>query len=190
MKRVWIVFGRLNPPHLGHKKMLDQLKKLAGHEDFMIWPTWSQGKAKDPLDHLTKLGWIKKMFPEYVNNIKSDKQLRPLPFVLQHLMMENYTDVVIVCGSDRTKDFAFNVKWNRKETGEGKAYYAFDTVTIDSTGLERDPDSDGTSGLSASLMRDAAKNTKTRDFLGGIGDLLNTDDALELMADVRKGLGL
>ena len=105
-------------------------------------------------------------------------------------MMKDYTDVVIVCGSDRTKDFAFNVKWNRKETGEGKAYYAFDTVTIDSTGLERDPDSDGTSGLSASLMRDAAKNTKTRDFLGGIGDLLNTDDALELMADVRKGLGL
>ena len=101
-----------------------------------------------------------------------------------------YTDVVIVCGSDRTTAMEFAVKFNRKETGDGQAYYAFDTIKIDSTGLNRDPDSDGAEGMSASKMRDAAKKVDTVNFLKGVEGLLNTSDALTLMEDVREGLGL
>jgi len=36
MKRIWIVFGRFNPPTIGHKKMIDQLQKLSGNDDYMV----------------------------------------------------------------------------------------------------------------------------------------------------------
>ena len=190
MKRVWIVFGRFNPPTIGHKKMIDQLQKLSGNDDYMIWPTWKNHKKTDPLEHPDKVGWMIKMFPEHSTHIKSDRSLRTLPFVLQHLMGEGYTDVVIVCGSDRTTAMEFAVKFNRKETGDGQAYYAFDTIKINSTGLNRDPDSDGAEGMSASKMRAAAKKVDTVNFLKGVEGLLNTSDALTLMEDVREGLGL
>ena len=190
MKRVWIVFGRFNPPTIGHEKLIDQLQKLSGNDDYMIWPTWKNNKKTDPLEHPDKVGWMIKMFPEHSTHIKSDRSIRTLPFVLQHLMGEGYTDVVIVCGSDRTTAMEFAVKFNRKETGDGQAYYAFDTIKIDSTGLNRDPDSDGAEGMSASKMRAAAKKVDTVNFLKGVEGLLNTSDALTLMEDVREGLGL
>ncbi len=190
MKRVWIVYGRFNPPTIGHKKMLDQLKKLAGQEDYFIWPTWTNDKKKNPLKHPDKVNWMLKMFTQHASHIESDVSLRTMPQILEHLMVEGYTDVVIVCGSDRTKEFQFNIEWNRVETGDGKSYYAFNTINIDSTGLNRDPDSDGAEGMSASKMRDAAKNVNTVKFLEGVEGLLNTSDALTLMEDVREGLGL
>ena len=190
MKRAWFVFGRFNPPTIGHKKMLDQLKKLAGQEDYYIWPTRTHGKPDNPLSHDTKVGWMDLMFPEHSPHIESHSDIKKIEFVLQWLMMEGYTDVVLVCGSDRTTAMEFAVKFNRKETGDGQAYYAFDTIKIDSTGLNRDPDSDGAEGMSASKMRAAAKKVDTVNFLKGVEGLLTTGDALTLMEDVREGLGL
>ena len=191
MKRAWFVFGRFNPPTIGHKKMLDQLKKLAGQEDYYIWPTRTHGKPDNPLSHDTKVGWMDLMFPEHSPHIESHSDIKKIEFVLQWLMMEGYTDVVLVCGSDRTLSFDFIKKHNKKRSEKsGAAYYAFDTVEIDSTGLNRDPDSNNADGMSASKMRAAAKKVDTVDFLKGVDGLLNTGDALTLMEDVREGLGL
>ena len=55
---------------------------------------------------------------------------------------------------------------------------------------ERDPDADGASGMSASKMRKAAKDVKTSDFMAGIPDSLSSKQKLELMKEVRKGMGL
>ena len=59
MSTVWVAYGRMNPPTVGHGKMLDKLKKLAGNDDYQVWPTWTQGKVKDPLDHPNKVKWLK-----------------------------------------------------------------------------------------------------------------------------------
>jgi len=44
--------------------------------------------------------------------------------------------------------------------------------------------------MSASKMRDAAKNLKTSDFIKGIPDTLSAKEKMELMAKVRSGMGL
>ena len=67
--------------------------------------------------------------------------------------------------------------------------YSFNTLEIESAG-ERDPDADGAAGMSASKMREAAKNENTTDFIAGIPDTLTIQEKLELMIEVRKGMGL
>jgi hypothetical protein len=89
----------------------------------------------------------------------------------------------MVVGSDRVGAMSFIQKYNRGDD------YSFNTVEIANAG-ERDPDADGASGMSASKMRDAAKNQKTTEFLEGIPDTLSVKNKLELMAKVREGMGL
>ena len=92
----------------------------------------------------------------------------------------------MVVGSDRVAGFDKLLKeYNR----DPRANYAFDTVEVVSAG-ERDPDADGAAGMSASKMRAAAKDGKSRDFVDGIPDSLSTKEKLDLMAEVRKGMGL
>ena len=98
-------------------------------------------------------------------------------------MMEGYTDVVMVVGSDRMGGMKFVKTYNRSDD------YSFNSVELESAG-ERDPDAEGASGMSASKMREAAKNVKTREFIAGIPDTLDTDEKMKLMAKVREGMGL
>ena len=91
--------------------------------------------------------------------------------------------MTLIAGSDRVPQYETLLnKYNGVE-------YTYRNLEVVSAG-ERDPDADGASGMSASKMRAAAKDLKTRDFLSGIPDTLSTDKKLELMQEVRKGMGL
>jgi len=89
----------------------------------------------------------------------------------------------LVVGSDRMGSMKFVQNYNRSDE------YSFNTLEIESAG-ERDPDADGASGMSASKMRAAAKAQNTTDFIAGIPDTLSIQEKLELMIEVRKGMGL
>ena len=102
---------------------------------------------------------------------------------MKHLMMKGYSDVVLVVGSDRMGSMKFVQNYNRSDE------YSFNTLEIESAG-ERDPDADGAAGMSASKMREAAKAQNTTDFIAGIPDTLTIQEKLELMIEVRKGMGL
>jgi hypothetical protein len=98
-------------------------------------------------------------------------------------MMKDYSDIIMVVGSDRVTDFdKILQKYNRVD-------FSFGTIQVVSAG-ERDPDAEGASGMSASKMRAAAKDVKTVDFMSGIPDTMSAEDKLELMAKVREGMGL
>ena len=89
----------------------------------------------------------------------------------------------MVVGADRVNDFRSMLeKYNTKD-------YTFNSIKVLSAG-ERDPDADGATGMSASKMREAAKNLETEIFDSGIPDTLNTDEKMQLMKEVRKGMGL
>ena len=89
----------------------------------------------------------------------------------------------MVVGSDRVADF------DKLLQKQNRVDYSFSTIKVISAG-ERDPDAAGASGMSASKMREAAKNEKTTDFLEGIPDTLSVKEKLDLMAKVREGMGL
>ena len=103
--------------------------------------------------------------------------------VAQDMMMKEYTDIVMVVGSDRVADF------DKLLQKQNSIDYAFKTIKVISAG-DRDPDGDGAAGMSASKMREAAKEVKTTEFIQGIPDTLDTDEKMELMQKVRSGMGL
>jgi hypothetical protein len=60
-----VAFGRFNPPTVGHGKLLAAARKAAQGEDMKIYPSRSQDPKKNPLDPDMKVGFMKKMFPDY-----------------------------------------------------------------------------------------------------------------------------
>ena len=183
MKKVYVTFGRLNPPTIGHEKLLQAVQSKAGSDDWWIVTSQSVNQKTDPLPYKTKVEIIQKMFPWAADNIDDTACCKTPIDVMKHLMMKGYSDVVLVVGSDRMGSMKFVQNYNRSDE------YSFNTLEIESAG-ERDPDADGAAGMSASKMREAAKNENTRDFIAGIPDTLTIQEKLELMIEVRKGMGL
>ena len=183
MKKVYVTFGRLNPPTIGHVILIKEVQSKAGSDDWLIVTSQSVNQKTDPLPYKTKVEIIQKMFPWAADNIDDTACCKTPIDVMNHLMMKGYSDVVVVVGSDRLGQFGFLEKNNRKDD------YSFNSIEIVSAG-ERDPDAEGASGMSASKMRKAAKDVKTSDFMAGIPDSLSSKQKLELMKEVRKGMGL
>ncbi|NDG32971.1 hypothetical protein EB118_23250, partial [bacterium] len=68
-------------------------------------------------------------------------------------------------------------------------YFNFKKHEVVSSG-ERDPDSEGTEGMSASKMRKHAKEGNFNEFKKGIPSHVSDSHAKEMYGDVRKGLGI
>ena len=196
-KRIVFTFGRFNPPTIGHQKLIEAVAKEAGKDDYVIVPTRSFDKKKNPLDIDTKIEWMKKMFPKHAKYIISTKDLNVIIKVMQSfqgLVKDGkYSDVCMVAGSDRVPGFTtllnkynFDINDPDKEPIE----YAFKSIEVKSAG-ERDPDNDDdVSGMSASKMREYVKKQQTTKFMDAVATLLNSDDALALFMDVKKGMKL
>ena len=181
MKTCYFTFGRFNPPTIGHEKLLRTLEKQAASNDYLIYPSQTFKKPNNPLPYEYKVKTLKKMFPWA--KIETTACCNTIIKVAQDMMMKDYSDIVMVVGSDRVGEF--DKLLNKQNTVD----YTFNSIKIVSAG-ERDPDAEGASGMSASKMREAAKNEKTTDFLEGIPDTLSVKEKLDLMAKVREGMGL
>ena len=196
-KRIVFTFGRFNPPTTGHLKLIEAVAKEAGSGDYVIVPTRSFKADKNPLKIDIKLAWMKEMFPKHAKNIITSKDLNVIIKVMQSfqgLVSEGkYTDVCMVVGSDRVEEFTTLLnKYNRDKNDPDKSpvEYGFRTIEVKSAG-ERDPDNDDdVSGMSASKMREYVKNQQTTKFMDAVDTLLNSDDALALFMDVKKGMKL
>ena len=55
---VVFTFGRFNPPTTGHEKLIQKVAKVAGGDDFYIFPSHSQNPKKDPLSFAKKVAYI------------------------------------------------------------------------------------------------------------------------------------
>ena len=181
MKTCYFTFGRFNPPTIGHEKLLRTVEKEAGSNDYLIYPSQTLDKKSNPLPYEYKVDILQKMFPW--SNIETAACCNTIIKVAQDMMMKDYSDIVMVVGSDRVGQF--DKLLNKQNTID----YTFNSIKIVSAG-ERDPDAEGASGMSASKMREAAKNVKTTEFIKGIPDTLDTDEKMELMQKVRSGMGL
>jgi len=47
-KTVYFTFGRMNPPTVGHEKLLDTLARKAGKNPYRIFLSQTQDKKKEP----------------------------------------------------------------------------------------------------------------------------------------------
>jgi hypothetical protein len=101
---------------------------------------------------------------------------------------KDYTDVVMVVGSDRVSEFrALLNRYNGTQSKHG--YYEFNTIEVVSAG-ERDPDSEGVTGMSASKMRKSVKDGDLKLFSLGLPNTVKDSDKKNLFDTVKKYMGL
>ena len=183
-------FGRFNPPTLGHEKLVIAVANVARREggEYFVYPSHSQDPKKNPLDQTTKVRYMKKMFSKHKENIITSTAKNALE-VASELQDKGYTNLVMVVGSDRVKDFQNLLdRYNGDET-KAHGFYDFDTIKVVSAG-ERDPDAEGVSGMSASKMRQSAVEGDFKTFRSGIPSSLNDKDTKKMFNDIRKGMRL
>ena len=176
-------FGRFNPPTIGHEKLLNHIKKVADKGEYRIYPSHSQDAKKNPLDSETKVGYMRKMYPDHSSRIVHDTGMKTIFDVLKGAHQQGYKSVNIVVGADRLQEFE---KLANKYNG---SLYNFETINVVSAG-ERDPDAEGVEGMSASKLRKHAKDGDFETFSKGVPKALGEKDARRLYNTVRKNMGL
>ena len=182
-KKVSFTFGRFNPPTTGHEKLIKALAAQGG--TIMVFPSQTQDPKKNPLPFPKKVAYMRKMFPRYAKNIIVSKA-RQVFEISNILYDQGYTDVTMVVGSDRVKEFETLLnKYNGKKGTHG--FYDFNSIKVVSAG-DRDPDADDVSGMSASKMRAAAGENDYDSFKKGLPSGFKQGE--KLFKDVRNGMGL
>tara|TARA_B100001109_G_scaffold186577_1_gene153265 strand:+ start:5938 stop:7119 length:1182 start_codon:yes stop_codon:yes gene_type:complete len=187
-KTVYFTWGRMNPPTIGHEKLLDVLSRKAGNNPYFIYLTQSTDNKKNPVDYKQKVKIARKMFPKHARKIMIDNKIKSIFDLLVKLHNSGYKNISMVVGSDRVNEFGILLKkYNGKKGRHG--LYNFRSINVISAG-DRDPDAEGASGMSASKMRDAAKAGDFAKFGQGLPRNYSNADAKQLFNAVRKGMGL
>jgi hypothetical protein len=182
-------FGRFNPPTTGHEKLIEKVASVAKRKnaDFMIFPSQTTNPKKDPLDFSTKVKYMKKMFPKYSRNIIKNTKVKTAFHIASLMYDMGYKTAIMVVGGDRVTEFDTRLNRYNGEKGPHGFYDFEDGIKVISAG-DRDPDSEGVSGMSASKMRAAAVANDFEKFKGGLPDSFKGGE--KLFSDIRKGMNI
>jgi nicotinic acid mononucleotide adenylyltransferase len=181
VKTLVFSWGRLNPPTIGHKKLVDKVLSVAKAKkaEHVVLLTRTQKAPKDPLSPDDKLMFAEKMFP----NANVDIATRELSTIFAWLKHWNgqYDKLVLICGSDRVGEFEKLLQsYNGKD-------YTYKAIEIISAG-ERDPDSEGVTGMSASKLRGYAQAEDYKNFRKGLPSTFSEADSKALYQAVIEGM--
>ena len=174
-------FGRFNPPTSGHEKLLQAARKAAAGGQLKIYPSRSQDPKKNPLDPDMKISYMKKMFPDFEEEIINDAEMVSIFDVLKTADADGFKNVNIVVGADRQAEFE---NLAQKYNGE---LYDFDNIRVISAGV-RDSDAEGVEGMSASKLRKAVLDDDMVAFKKGTPKGLKDADVQALFDAVRTGM--
>jgi len=179
-KHVAFTFGRFNPPHAGHGKMMDAVKSYGGDTgNYRIYPSRTQDNKKNPLSADQKIKHMRAMFKDHKDKIQNSEAHRNIFDIMKDLNDEGHEHVTMVVGDDRVKEFD---KLTKKYNG---VHYDFKSINVKSAG-KRDPKSDDPlERLSASALRKHATSGDHEAFHAGTGGYKNSK---QMMADVQAGL--
>ena len=181
-----MAFGRMSPPTTGHEVLVNKVKDVAksvggGHSVVL---SHTQDKDKNPLSSADKLKHAKRFFPK--TNLSTSS--KDSPTFLSHaekLHKQGVTHLHMVAGSDRVDEYKKKLaQYNGTHKG---ALFNFKKITVHSAG-ERDPDAEGTTGMSASKMRSHASSGNFKEFKKGVPAHVPEHHAKEMFHDVRKGM--
>lgn len=201
--RAYIAFMRMNPPTAGHSIILEALDVAAEQNsaDAFLFVTQSTNAPKDykaagktpekaasilrnPLSWERKIDIITKIYDDKYDKvtISDDSSIKTLNDALEKLHEMGYTEIVLICGSDRVQKFEQFVDSYQNDSSTP----TFETLDVMSAG-ERDPDSDDVTGLSATKMRQFVLDDDIDSFAQGVD---TNDDAVieELFEQVKDGL--
>ena len=187
-REVYFTFGRMNPPTIGHGKVMDTLASKSGKADYKVYLSQVSNPKKDPLSYSDKVKHVRKMFPTHARSVMIDKNVKNVFDVAARLYDQGYKKITMVVGDDRVREFDVLLnKYNGTKARHG--FYNFQSIRVVSAG-KRDPDAEGVEGMSASKQRENAKNNDFVTFAQGVPKSMSNRDARKLFNDVRTGMGL
>lgn len=181
-----VAFGRFNPPTIGHQQLMDVAAQAASQDEdgqYLIFPSRSQDKKKNPLDPDTKIAYMQRFYPQHAGNIVNDANTKTIFDVLRMAHNNGYSGVRIIGGADRVKEFE---KLSNQYNGQ---LYQFDNIQVVSSG-DRDPDAKGVEGMSASRMRLAAAEGDFKTFRSGLPPEVKPSEAKELFNILRGAMNI
>ena len=182
-KHAVMTFGRMNPPTTGHEKLIHKTHSVAqkhGAKAHIVL-SHSHDKKNNPLPQKNKINYVKKIH-RGVHVTGSSKQH---PNFLSHakkLHQAGHDHLHVVAGSDRVGEYK---KVLNKYNGH-KDHYNFKSITVHSAG-QRDPDSEGTSGISGTKMRAHARAGDHKSFKAGLPKSLHGHHK-QIMGHIKETL--
>ena len=123
------------------------------------------------------------MFPGHAENIVDDPGAKTIFDVLKGASGRGARSINIVVGADRLKEFENPAN---KYNGD---LYDFDRIRVISAG-ERDAESEGVEGMSASKLRAAAVKGDFETFRKGVPKALDDEGTEKLYGTIRKSMGV
>ena len=183
-KAVAFAFGRMNPPTAGHEKLIQKVESIAKRikGDAIVYVSATQDKNKNPLDARTKIKYLQPLYPG-VKFKPATGNTRTFMEVLSNDLNKKYSDVYMIGGSDRVEEF------KRLITKYNGQSYDFDKTEVMSAGA-RDPDAQGTTGISGTKMRLFAVKGDYNSFRKGLPTKMKDADGKNLFKDLRTAMGL
>ena len=114
MRTIALYGGSFDPPHIGHKAIVEALDKLDFIDKIIIMPTFlNPFKSSSHAPSELRFKWLEKIFKDFTN-VKIDRyeieQNRQVPTIesVKHLL-KTYENVYLVIGAD---NLASLQKWN------------------------------------------------------------------------------
>jgi hypothetical protein len=187
-KHAVLAFGRMNPITSGHQKLINKVKdmatKVGGSHHIVL--SHSQDPKKNPLTAAQKVKHASHAFPG-TNFIAASKKDPTFFDHAEKLYKQGVTHLHMIGGSDRVDEYDRLLnKYNGTHNG---ARFNFKSIEVHSAG-ERDPDAEGVTGISASKMREAAKNGDFDTFKKGAPSTMSQLNIKQMYNDVRKGMNI
>jgi hypothetical protein len=182
-----LAFGRMNPPTAGHEQVVNKMHQVAkehGAEHHLVL-SGSHDAKKNPLSPEKKVEHAKNAFPG-TNVSAAAKGETPLHAAAK-LHASGVQHLHVVAGSDRqqsTHDLLH--KYNGVKSAHG--HYKFKSITVHSSG-ERDPDAEGTSGISGTKMREHAAAGNKKEFHKNLPSKMKPEHKDALYHDLRHSMG-
>ena len=158
---VVFTFGRMNPPTIGHGKLIDKVLSVAKSSGAkaIIYPSKTEDDNKNPLPFRMKVKVLKDVYGSIVD---TDKSVMSPFHALEKLDNKKVSDVTFVVGSDRVSEFKKNMgNYVKRNLSNIKKF------SVVSAG-ERDPDAAGVSGMSGSKMRSFVQKDDFNKFRKGL----------------------
>ena len=190
-KAVAFAYGRFNPPTIGHEKLINTVVQAAktNGADYFIIPSKSSAKQtpaerkKNPLSLEERTSILKHVVPNpnavvdfgatFVDALKKFQEM-------------GYTKVYHIAGSDREESFMNVVnKYNGKPDQSGNIPVQLDSYNFVSAG-QRDPDSEGVEGMSASKLRQLAVDGDYETFKTGMSENVPEELKRQSFETIRK----
>lgn len=186
-----LAFGRMNPITNGHEALVNKIHDVAKQHNagHTLVVSHSNDPKKNPLTSAQKVVHAKHAFPG--TNVTASSKDKPT--ILHHasdLHAKGVQHLHVIAGSDRVPAMKELLhKYNGMPSKDGNPGYNFKSITVHSAG-ERDPDAEGTTGISASKMRAHAAAGDKKAFHAGAPSKMTAAHKDAMYHDVRKGMGI